>query len=249
MKKTCLTLLVLLVTMNLFAQQIDDIRSRYFEMRTYTSHPGKRADLIKRFQDHTLRLFEKSGIENIAYFIPTDENDQTLTFILGYPNENSRDRLWNRFVTDEEWQKVYKESEANGPLVQKIDQVFMVFAPGLNATPKPNPSGIFQLRTYYCFDGKISNIQTRFKDHTQALFEKQGLRNYLYWLTVERDGRQAKLVYLLGHKDEATFNTAFQNFAKDPAWIKVRNASEADGKIVERVEAKFLKALPFSPMK
>lgn len=247
MKKVLSLLITMLVSLSGFSQQ--GIKSTYFEMRTYTTNEGKRPDLIKRFQDHTLRLFEKNGIENIAYFIPTDEADQSLTFILGYPSEESRDELWDKFANDPQWQEAYKASEANGPLVKKVDQVFMVFANGLNDTPKPSPSDIFQLRTYHCLPGRIENIQTRFRDHTRALFEKQGLKNYPYWITVEKDGTQPKLVYLLGHSDQAAYDAAFKSFIADPEWIKARDASEASGKIVEKVDSKFLKALPFSPMK
>ncbi len=57
------TLLFLLLNVNSNAQKADN---RYFEMRTYTCHPEKRPDLIKRFQDHTLRLLKKHGIDNVA---------------------------------------------------------------------------------------------------------------------------------------------------------------------------------------
>jgi heme-degrading monooxygenase HmoA len=247
MKKVLSIILTMLVSLSVLGQQ--GIKSAYFEMRTYTTNEGKRPDLIKRFQDHTLRLFEKNGIENVAYFIPADEADQSLTFILGYPSEASRDELWNKFANDPEWKAAHKASEANGPLVQKVDQVFMVWAPGLNNSPKPSASGIFQLRTYYCLPGRIENIQARFRNHTQALFAKQGLKNYPYWLTVEKDGSQPKLVYLIGHTDKPTFEASFQQFVKDPEWLKARDASEESGKIVEKVDAKFLKSLPFSPMK
>ncbi|MFM8361432.1 MAG: NIPSNAP family protein, partial [Haliscomenobacter sp.] len=99
------------------------------------------------------------------------------------------------------------------------------------------------------FPGKLDAIQTRFRDHTQTLFEKQGLVNYPYWITVEKDGIQPKLVYLIGHSDKQEFTAAFDRFRQDPAWIQVRDASEANGKIVEKIDAVFLTPLPFSPMK
>ena len=157
--------------------------------------------------------------------------------------------LWNKFANDPEWVTAFKASEANGPLVQKVDQVFMVWANNLNDHKKPKPSGIFQLRTYHCLPGKIENIQTRFRDHTRDLFDKQGLKNYPYWLTVEKDGSQPKLVYLLGHDNKTAFNAAFDRFRVDPAWVKARDESEASGKIVEKVVSVFYTALPFSPMK
>ncbi|MGM0945985.1 MAG: NIPSNAP family protein [Bacteroidota bacterium] len=249
MKKLLAGIFSLFLVLQLQAQQSPFTKSTYFEMRTYTAHEGKLADLVKRFENHTTKLFEKAGMENVAYFLPLDESDNTLTYILGYPDVSARDRMWKSFLNDPDWKKAYEESRKNGPLVKDIVETYMVLAPELNDLPMPMPSGVFQLRTYYCFDGKIENIQARFRDHTRALFEKQGLKNYPYFLTVEKDGSQPKLIYLLGHDNQEAYERAFQNFAKDPEWIKVRDASERDGKIVEKVDAKFFKALPFSKMK
>jgi hypothetical protein len=56
-------------------------------------------------------------------------------------------------------------------------------------------------------------------------------------------------VYLLGHSDQVEFDAAFKRFVADPEWLKARDASEAVGKIVEKIDSKYLNALPFSPMK
>ncbi|RAI88420.1 NIPSNAP family protein [Algoriphagus yeomjeoni] len=248
MKKIIFSMIAMLFAFAGYAQKLSDT-STYFEIRKYYANEGKLPDLIKRFQDHTLSLFEKSGMENIAYFLPVNNEDNSLTYILGYPDEKSRDVMWGRFLNDPEWKKAYEESRVNGALVKSIDQTFMKLAPGLNETPIPQASGIFQMRIYTCFDGRLDNLITRFKDHTQELFAEQGLKNYPYWITVEKDGSQPKLVYLLGDRNQASFEANFQNFAKDPAWIKAKEMSEADGKIVENVDAVFFKTLPFSPMK
>jgi hypothetical protein len=249
MKNIYLIGLMLMVSFSGIAQQLEQVNSNYFEMRTYTANDGKMPDLVKRFQNHTMAIFERLGMENIIYWLPVDESDNTLTYILGYPDAKARDRMWQAFNNDPEWQKVYQESIENGRLVREVQEVFMIKAPGLNDHPIPSQSGIFQLRTYYCFDGKINDLQARFRNHTQNLFEKQGLKNYMYFLTVEKDGSQPKLVYFLGDSNQQAYETAFDNFRKDPEWIKARDASEKNGKIVEKVDAKFLKTLPFSPMK
>lgn len=247
MNKLLLTFLLFL-SLTAPAQNKD---SRYFEMRTYHCNENKRADLIQRFEDHTLRLLERHGIENIAYVIPTDENNNTLTFILAYPDKASRDVRWNNFANDPEWKEAHRKSEANGRLVSEVDQVFMTLAPELSPKIKKSGKGdrIFELRTYYCLPGKLENINARFRDHTRKLFEKQGMVNVAYWYTVEEEGAQSKLVYLLAHKNEETAKASFDAFRKDPEWIKVRDASEANGKIVEKVESRYLKPLDFSPMK
>jgi hypothetical protein len=246
MKKIAFLFLLLLTSFGLHAQSLP--KSGYFEMRTYTVHEGKMPDLIQRFQNHTRALFTKHGIENVAYFLSEEEPQKKLTFIIGYPSATERDIRWGNFTNDPEWKAVAKASEANGPIVQKVDQVFMVWAQGLNSAKNPRSSAIFQLRTYHLLPGRLDAIQARFRDHTQALFEKQGLSNYPYWVTVEKDGVQPKLVYLIGHQSKDEFNAAFGRFVADPEWIRARDASEVSGKIVEKIDALFFIALPFSPM-
>jgi hypothetical protein len=249
MKKTTFLFLTYFYIVSAFSQSTE---MDYFEMRTYHAHEGKRPDLIKRFKDHTLHLFEKNGIENFAYFIPTNEEDNTLTFILGYPDKASRDVMWNKFANSPEWQEVYKASEANGPLVAKVDQVFLEPAKELNpdvSRVNPNKKKIFELRTYTMHPGKVEAINARFRDYTRELFQKHDMTNVKYWYTVPTDGSQPKLVYLLGHKNEKAAKSSFADFVKDPAWIVVRDASERDGKIVEKVDSNYLKALEFSPLR
>lgn len=249
MKKIFLFLLAMTIGLGAFAQLPKVSKSKYFEIRKYYAHEGKLPDLLKRFEDHTMKLFEKAGMENIIYLVPEENTDNSMTYILGYPDVASRDKMWESFNKDPEWKKVYEASHVNGPLVAKVDQTFMVLAPELNDTPIPTGSGIFQMRTYHCFPGKIENIQARFRDHTRDLFAKQGLKNYPYFLTVEKDGAQPKLIYFLGHDNKDAFNAAFDAFRVDPDWLKVRDASEESGKIVEKVDAVLFKSLPYSPIK
>jgi hypothetical protein len=231
------------------AQQAD---SRYFEMRTYTCHPDKRPDLIKRFQDHTIRLLKKHDINNVAYFLPAKEDSYSLTFIIGYPSRDMRDKLWNEFVSDPKWKKAAAKSEENGKLVAQVEQTFMTMVPELSASISQNKiprSQVFELRTYTCSPNRLSALKARFRDHTRALFEKHGMKNIVYWETVEKEGAQSKLIYLLSHSSEEAAKASFDAFRIDPEWIKARDNSEADGKIVEKVASVFFKPLPFSPLK
>lgn len=247
--KQLLIVLVFGLSVSAWAQNKD---SRYFEMRTYHCNENKRPDLIKRFKDHTLRLFEKHGIDNIGYFIPTDPENNSLTFILAYPDAASRDVRWNNFANDPEWKEAHRNSEANGRLVAKVDQVFLEVAKALSPKIKQSNSKgerIFELRTYHCFPGKLDELNARFRDHTRKLFKKHGMTNVAYWFTAEKDTTQPKLVYLLAHESEEAAKASFDAFRNDPEWIKVKDASEANGKIVEKVVSVYLTPLPFSPMK
>src|SRR5262249_56010668 len=58
--------------------------SGVFELRVYHAVPGRLADLLARFRDHTTQLFERHGLENVAYWTPMDdpEKGKKLNYIL-----------------------------------------------------------------------------------------------------------------------------------------------------------------------
>jgi hypothetical protein len=100
---------------------------RIFELRTYTAKPGRLQDLLARFRNHTTRLFEKHGMVNIGYWVPADppRAQDTLIYLLAHKDRDSAKRSWDAFRNDPEWIKVKAASEANGPLVEKVESVFL----------------------------------------------------------------------------------------------------------------------------
>lgn len=103
-----------------------DTSGKVFEIRTYTAPPGKLDALHARFRDHTLSIFKKHGMNSVAYFAPTDEpkSKDTLIYILSFPSRDAATKAWAEFRDDPEWQRVSKESEADGRIVAKVDSVF-----------------------------------------------------------------------------------------------------------------------------
>ncbi|HEV2194557.1 MAG TPA: NIPSNAP family protein [Candidatus Acidoferrum sp.] len=98
-----------------------------YELRVYHTYEGKLDDLLRRFRDHTMQLFEKHGIHNVAYWTPTDEplKGRTLFYILAHPSRDAATANWKAFRDDPEWQEVQKKSEATGKLVEKVDSTFL----------------------------------------------------------------------------------------------------------------------------
>ena len=84
--------------------------TRVFELRTYYANPGKLADLHARFRDHTCKLFEKHGMENIGYWVPLTNTEEKLIYVLAYPSRAARDASWKAFGADPEWQAAFKKS-------------------------------------------------------------------------------------------------------------------------------------------
>jgi len=101
--------------------------NRLFEMRTYTTHDGRLDALHKRFRDHTNKIFKKHGMQLVAYWTPVegDEAQNTLVYVLAYPNREARDKSWAAFRADPDWQKAYKASKEDGPIVKKVVSTFL----------------------------------------------------------------------------------------------------------------------------
>ena len=71
----------------------------------------------------------------------------------------------------------------------------------------------------------------------------------MYFETIEKDGAQPTLLYFLAHKNAEAAKKSWDDFRADPKWIKVRDASEETGKIVEKVESVFMMPTSFSKIK
>jgi hypothetical protein len=100
---------------------------RVFELRTYTTPPGKLEALKTRFRDHTLKLFEKHGMTNVGYWVPQDKPlaDTTLIYVLAHSSREAAAKSWAAFRTDPDWVKAKAESEKDGSLTTKVESVFM----------------------------------------------------------------------------------------------------------------------------
>jgi hypothetical protein len=244
-------LVICLLVFSFAAVAQSSTNNRYYELRVYYCMPGRLDALIERFQNHTLKLFEKHGMENVGYWVPTNNEQNALYYILAFPDRASRDASFKSFVADPEWKTVAAKSEETGKIIEKIVSVFMKGAdimPAINGGIK-SPDRSFELRTYTCLPGKFPDIVARFKNNTVKLFEKHGKQNIAYFASEEPDGAQSKLVYLIAHESEAAAATSWAAFRADPEWIKVKDDSEKAGKIVEKVESVYMKPLGFSKIR
>jgi hypothetical protein len=125
--KTVLCFAALAAASTLIAPARAQQPTRVFEMRTYTCNEGKLPDLLARFRNHTVQIFEKHGMTSIGYWVPQDApgSHNTLIYILAHPSREAAKKNWAAFQNDPEWQKVQKESEANGKIVNNVVSVFM----------------------------------------------------------------------------------------------------------------------------
>jgi hypothetical protein len=92
--------------------------SNIHELRVYDAMPGKLPALHDRFANHTMQLFKKHGIDNVAYWTEDVGTSNRLVYMLGYPDLGAREKSWTAFQADPAWQQARTESEKNGPLVR-----------------------------------------------------------------------------------------------------------------------------------
>jgi hypothetical protein len=232
-----------------------DKDSRVYEMRTYYAEPGRLDALNARFRDHTVRLFEKHGMTNVGYWVPVDNPDNKLVYILAYPSREAREKSWKEFFADPDWQKAQKESEANGKLVAKVDPVFLTatdYSPAIQ--PAKGEDRVFELRVYTASKGNLDALNDRFRQHTLKLFDKHGMTSVGYWVPMkDQKGADDTLVYILAHKNADAAKASWEAFRKDPDWLAARKASEekAGGSLTAKdgVKSMYLKATDYSPIK
>jgi hypothetical protein len=235
-----------------FADPAGDMQHRLFELRTYHAAPGKLADLEARFRNHTLKIFARHGMSSIGYWVPLDNTNNVLVYMLAFPNRSERDLDWKEFSADPEWQSVAKASEANGRLVTKVDSVFLTptdFSPTVRASQSVAPR-VFELRVYEATPGKFDALLARFRDHTTELFHKHKMTQFGYWTPTEKkDGAGEKLVYILAHESRDVAAANWKAFAADPEWVKAKAASEVNGPLTTNVQSVFMAPTDFSPTK
>ena len=108
---------------------------------------------------------------------------------------------------------------------------------------------VFEIRTYTANEGKLDALHARFRNHTLRLFEKHGMQNIGYWSPLDAPLSQNTLIYVLAHKNREAAEKSWDSFRNDPEWKKEQAASEANGKLVAKVESIYMKATDYSPMK
>lgn len=230
--------------------------SRVYELRTYYAQEGKLDALMARFADHTCQIFQKHGIENIGYWVPEDNPDNVLVYIIAFPSRLDQESMWKAFLDDPEWKAAAQASIVKGKLVKKIDSVF------LRATHysmpikrvQSEPERLFELRTYKAAEGRLPHLDARFRNHTIGLFAKHGMENLVYFHPMaDQEGASDTLIYLIAHKDKAARQASFAAFRDDPDWREARANSEAraGGSLTVKggVTSQLLGPTYFSPIK
>lgn len=98
-----------------------------YELRVYDCLPGKLPALLKRFSDHTLKIWEKHGIRQAGFFTTMiGESNSRLTYFLAWESLAEREQKWPVFIADPEWIAARDASERDGPILASVSSQILV---------------------------------------------------------------------------------------------------------------------------
>lgn len=249
MKKiTILIAVFAMISLSFMAISQEKNPNPFYEMRVYYSPEGKLETLLGRFREHTTKLFEKHGMKNIGYWLPIDNKENKLVYILAYPSKEARDLSWKNFMADPDWKAVQAKTEANGKIVSKVESTYMTETDFSKLNLGNEGNRVFELRTYKTTPYNLGLLLARFRNHTVNLFKKHGMTNLVYFT---ENGKDDMLIYLLAHKSKEAGLASFNTFRVDPDWIVAKDASEklAKGSITASVKSEYMVPTDFSTWK
>jgi hypothetical protein len=230
-------------------------RADVYELRTYTTNEGKLDNLNARFRDHTVRLFEKHGMESVGYWVPADGplSVNTLIYVLKHKSREAAKASWKAFIADPEWKKAAEQSQVGGQiLARRPESVYMEttdYSPKAFDTAAADDA-VFELRVYRTNEGKLGNLDARFRDHTIRIFERHGMQSVAYWHPTDEPDSGDTLIYIVRHKSRDAAKASWKAFGSDLEWRKVAQESQRDGKFLrERPESTYMKATDYSAIK
>jgi hypothetical protein len=106
---------------------------------------------------------------------------------------------------------------------------------------------VYELRIYHAAPGKLDELLARFRDHTDKLFARHGMKSVAYWTPVDEPQKGNTLIYILQHPSREAATANWKSFQDDPDWKSVKAKSEENGKLAEKIDSTFMSVTDFSP--
>jgi hypothetical protein len=227
-----------------------------YELRTYTAAPGRLGDVLERFKDHTIGIFSRHGMVTVGFWVPMDAKDgagDKLVYLLRHPSRDAAVGNWAAFHADPEWQSVSKASEARGKIVVHTESVFLAaadFSPEVAAGSGPGAPRVFELRIYTAPEGKLAELDARFRSPERSYFVRHGMMEVGYFHPTDAaNGAGRTLVYMLAHASREAAAASWAGFRADPDWIALKAATERNGALTTKTVSIYLAPTDFSPLK
>lgn len=100
-----------------------------YELRIYHMYPGKMQAINNRFAKFTLSIFAKNGMRVTEFWEDIDVDHNRLYYVMEFTDMEDRNGRFEKFRSDPDWLKVKSETEKDGPIVEKVESIFLKKAP------------------------------------------------------------------------------------------------------------------------
>jgi len=107
---------------------------------------------------------------------------------------------------------------------------------------------VFELRVYRAVPGKLSALESRFRDTASKLLAKHDLKAVGYWLPDDAPASDNTFIYILAHPSREDAKKNWDAMVADPAFQEMAKSEQAE-KLVEKVDVTYMHPADFSPMK
>ncbi len=91
------------------------------ELRIYDCAPGRLPALLDRFENITLKIWDRFGIKQAGFWTTVvGESNHQLIYLLEWESMAEREQKWNAFQADPEWQEKRAATEKDAPIVANV---------------------------------------------------------------------------------------------------------------------------------
>ena len=96
------------------------------ELRIYDCAPGRLPALLDRFENITLKIWDRFGIKLAGFWTTVvGESNHQLIYLLEWESMAEREQKWNAFQADPEWQEKRAATEKDAPIVANVSSQFL----------------------------------------------------------------------------------------------------------------------------
>lgn len=120
------------------------------------------------------------------------------------------------------------------------------------ATPahvEAQSNSVYELRVYHAMPGKLGDIVKRFKDDTRRVFNKHGIESVGYWVPQDSPAKENTLIYIVKHPNREAGDKNWKAFTSDPEWQEISKRTQANGRLVEKIDSTFMDPTEYSALK
>lgn len=118
-------------------------------------------------------------------------------------------------------------------------------SPALPAAAQTNDGRCYELRTYTAPEGRLDDLDRRFRKYSRTIFAKYQMARIGFWIPLENPDNH--FTYMLSYPDCEDRDPAWDHFLNDPEWKRIVQITTDSGELVANVENRILRPTEFSP--